>query len=449
MADEQNVRLSVRRAGRRVLAGALAAAVASTAIVPAMAQTNRIEFWTQPYGDLVAWKKTMADLAAAFQKESGIEVRVEPVNWSTAFQTWLAVARGGTHPDCADMYWLYSFQAIGGDKAGPAPMTQFQQANWPTLKQDYLEAGLQDVFWKGDFYGIPWRGDIRNMVYRSDALAEAGIAQPPDTWDEIVDQAKKLTKRDARGNITRYGFTPGGATNNAVTGMIPYYWQAGGRFMTEDGRTATIDNEAMRKTLGWLRDLVWVHKVVPPELMEKGFDPLADFVSGKIAIVGSAANQWGVTIDRDYPEMKDKWMMAISAKGPVDRSSFSGAGYFGVLQGSKNVEGCAKWIKFLSADANMQRLSEASGNVSPKKVVMDSAFWSDRPWKRVVRRALDDARTSQHPTPAWSTIAAPEPGAVLYDMMYDVVIRQKDVDTVVKAAQVRMQAEMDRAAPQK
>ena len=32
---------------------------------------------------------------------------------------------------------------------------------------------------------------------------EAEIEKPPETWDEFIDYAKKCTKTDANGNITR------------------------------------------------------------------------------------------------------------------------------------------------------------------------------------------------------------------------------------------------------
>lgn len=434
-------RLSAGRPGLRMTTCGLALAASLTFGPPAQAQET-IEFWAQSYGDLLQWNATMRDLAAAFEEESGISVQHETVNWSVAFQTWLTVAQGGAHPDCADMYWLHSFSAIGGGRFGPMPINEYRD-EWPDLEERFYSGALQDVTWQGDFYGVPWRGDIRAFIYRTDIFEEEGIAAPPDTWDEIVETAKALTERDENGNVTRWGFAFGTATNS-VSWLLPYYWQAGGSFMTEDGKTATIDNEAMRTTLAWMRDLVWEHEVVNPDIMEKGYDPLAPFLAGHIAMIGSAEQAWGVELDRDYPELEGKWAMAISPKGPEDRDSFSGAGYFGVLRGSDKVEECVAWIKFLSREENLQTLSEVTGNVSTSRAVMQSEFWSDRPWKQVVTRALEDAHTSQHPAPAWSAIAAPEPGAVLYDMMYDAIIRRQDLDEVIPAAEKRMQAELDR-----
>lgn len=422
----------------------VALAAMMTAAPNQVSAQESLEFWTQSYGDLILWNATMGDLADAFEEETGIAVQHETVNWSVAFQTWLTVAQGGAHPDCADQYWLHSFSAIGGDRYGPMPLNDYRDV-WPDLEERFFPGSLQDVYWQGDFYGIPWRGDIRAFIYRTDVFEEAGIDAPPDTWDEIVEIATALTERDDNGNVTRWGFAFGTATNS-VSWLLPYYWQAGGEFMSEDGLTATIDNEAMRTTLGWMRDMVWEHQVVNPDIMERNFDPQPFFLAGDIAMIGSAEQSWGVELDRDFPEIDGNWAMSISPIGPEDRDSFSGGGYLGVLRGSDRVDECVQWMEFLSRDENMQILTEVSGIVSPNRAVMASDFWSDRPWKLVVNAALEDAHTSQHPAPAWSAIAAPEPGAVIYDMMYDAIIRQVDLETVIPAAQERMQAELDRVS---
>ena len=94
----------------------------------------------------------------------------------------------------------------------------------------------------------------------------------------------------------------------------------------------------------------------------------------------------------------------------------------------------------------MQRISEASGNVSPRRSVMASDFWSDRDWKKVLTETLEYGRTSQHPSSVWNAIVSPKPGGVIYDMVVEAVVEKQDIDEVVVRAQERMQAELDRAS---
>ncbi len=403
---------------------------------------QEIEFWSQDYGDLIAWQRTMEEFTNEFEAETGIKVNYEQVNWSVAFNRWLTAAQGGAAPDCADMFWLHSFSAIGGDQYGPMPITEYRDT-WPTLEEDFYEGSLQDVNWSGDFYGIPWRGDVRPLIYRTDLAAEAGLEGPPETWDELVEYAKALTERDSNGNVTRWGLALG--PDNPSQSYVPLYWQAGGDFMTEDGRTATIDNEATRVALSFIRDLVWEHEVLSPDFMERGYSAEGDFLAGQLGMIASTPGPIPPQLAEDYPEMDGKWALGVPAAGPEGRDAYAGSGYFGVLRGTDNVEACVDWISFLSRPENMQRLSEASGNVSPMREVMASDYWSDTEWKEVINETLEYAHTSQHPSPVWNALVSPEPGAVIYDMVYRAVIQQEDLDTVIAESQERMQAEMDRA----
>jgi len=404
---------------------------------------TKISFWTQSYGDSVVWQKDYLEkMAGEFKKESDVDVEFQIVPWANAGQTWLTVAQGGAAPDGADQYWLYSNAAIGGGKYGPMPMEPYKNLLWPDLYDRYTESAMKDGIWQGKFYGPVWRGDIRPMLYRKDLLEAEGIKKAPDTWQELTDMAKQLTKRDKNGNVTQWGFN----FSNAVPlqQMLPWLWQAGGEFMTADGKTATIDTPEMRETLKWMYDLINTHKVAPPDLMEKSFNANELFQAGKLAIIGQAGNTTGKDLERDFPQLNGQWDFQVPVKGPKNRSSYFGAGYFAPLYGTKNPEAVARWIEFLTRDDNMQKMIEYTGYVTPNKKVMASPYWSDRPWKKVVGETMQYAHPSQHPSPAWTKLVANDPGAVIYDLFYNTLVKKDNMEDQIKTAQKRAQEEMDK-----
>lgn len=404
---------------------------------------TKITFWSQGYGDSAVWQKDYLEkFAAQFKAESDVDIEIQIIPWANAMQTWLTVAQGGAAPDCADMYWLYSNAAIGGGKYGPMPMDAYKDLLWPDLFDRFIEAPMQDGIWQGKFYGPVWRGDIRPMLYRTDLLAAEGITKPPDTWQELTEMAKQLTKRDKSGEVTQWGFGFGNAV--PLQQMLPWLWQAGGEFMTADGRTATIDTPEMRETLRWMYDLIHTHKVTPPDCMEKSYNANELFQAGKLAILGQVGNTTGRDLDRDFPQLEGKWAMAIPVKGPKSRASYFGAGYFGMLYNTKNPEACARWIEFLTRDENLQKIIEYTGYVTPNKKVMASPFWTDRPWKKVVGETLQYAHRSQHPSPAWTKMVANDPGAVIFDLFYNTLIKKENIEEQIKIAQKRAQEEMDK-----
>jgi multiple sugar transport system substrate-binding protein len=416
-----------------------------TAAAARQAGGASVDFWTMNYGDPEPWLQLLRYLATQYSEESGDNVSVEMINWDNANQTYLLVTQGGEAPDSADMFWLYSHVQLGGGQYGPQPLTQFQEELWPDLEERFFPETLRDVFWEGEFYGIPWRGDIRPFMYRTDFFEEVGLDQAPDTWDDLVEYGKLLTQRDSSGNVTRWGLALSGS-NNPVQACIPYYWQAGGEFMTEDGRTATIDNDEMRQALTFLRDAVWVHQIVPPEFMEQGAArPVELFAADQYAMVNGANSEFAQELVTLYPDLNDLWFVSVPPMGPASRAAYYGAGYWGALHGASDLEAAARWIQFLSRDDTMQTITEFTGHISPNVSVQNSPFWSDAPWKPIYTETLaNHAHTSQHPTPVWGALASGTQGSVLYDLFYAAIIRQEDLDELLPAAERRMQEEIDR-----
>jgi multiple sugar transport system substrate-binding protein len=404
---------------------------------------SNITFWSMNYGDTVEWQDMLNKFGASFKEETGIDVTVEIINWSVAFNTWLTVAQGGAHPDCSDMYWLHSFAAIGGGQHGPLPLTSYLPKYWPNLNERFYEPSLVDVYFKGDFYGIPWRGDIRPMIVRTEFLEEAGFDKAPDNWDEVIEMGKALTVRAPNGDVTRWGYTLGTAT--PVQQLMSYYWSAGGEFMSSDGKTATLDNDAMRKTLQFMYDLIWTHEIMSPDFMEKSWTPMDMFIAGQIAMIGSISDSVGNDLERDYPDLNGKWAYALPPAGPDNRAAYAGAGYWGVLRGTDKVDQCVEWIAYLSRDENMKTMTEYIARVSPNKKVMETPYWTEREWRKVINETLNYGHTSQHTNPAWSAIASTEPGGIIYDLFYDSVVKKQNMDDVIARAQQRMQEEMDKS----
>ena len=410
----------------------------------ASARQGGIEFWSQPYGDQIAWTAMLEGIIDDFKEETDIDVALNIVSWAdgNAQRTWLLAAQGGAHPDVGDMFWLHSNAGIGGGKHGPMPMTEYKDIYWPDLEERFFAAALTDVTWQGELYGIPWRGDIRPQIFRTDYFEEVGIERPPNNWDEITEYAIELTRTE--GGRKRWGFAFGFSA--PIQQLLPYYWQAGGEFMSEDGRTATVDNDAMRVTLQWMKDMVWTHEVVSPNFMEigGGYTPVDDFISGTLAMSNSVPDNNVRNLEVNYPEIDGKWALEIPAEGPDNRAAYSGAGYWGPLYGANNIEASMQWISFLSRDENMQSITEFTSGVSANKNVMASDFWTDKEWKIKITETLPFGHTSQHPSPAWGPMIAGSRGAVIYDMFYDAVVLQEDMDEVITRTQARMQEDMDK-----
>ena len=96
--------------------------------------------------------------------------------------------------------------------------------------------------------------------YNRDAVPDAGIAYPKDwTWDQFREVAKKLTKHDAAGNVTQYGYE----VPNQNFFVQPWFLTNGTSPLNADWTASNMLDPKVAETLQFLHDLIHVDKVSP------------------------------------------------------------------------------------------------------------------------------------------------------------------------------------------
>lgn len=60
------------------------------------------------------------------------------------------------------------------------------------MEEGILPFAKAGMMYKNRWYGLPFISEWKSFVYNDHMLKEAGIAGPPKTWDEFVDQSLKL-----------------------------------------------------------------------------------------------------------------------------------------------------------------------------------------------------------------------------------------------------------------
>jgi len=185
---------------------ALAVLAVGAAVPSASWAQTKITLW-YPAGDITAGASHFAekDLWAEFEKKHNVKVEAVALDYETMQQKIFAAAAGKTIADILfiDNSWLPGFlkeemvEPVADQKA-----KAWLAAVSPEIKE------LSD-YGSGRMWGYPQYGiDIYGLTWNKDHFKEAGLdpEKPPKTWPEFREYAKKLTKRDAQGNITRVGY---------------------------------------------------------------------------------------------------------------------------------------------------------------------------------------------------------------------------------------------------
>ena len=232
---------------------------------------------------------------------------------------------GGTPPDLInqDRFTI-------GDWASRdafAPLDEFIAAEKGSkdaiIAENFYPAAWKEAIYKGKVYGIPTGIDDRAMFYNRKLFREAGLDpnKPPQTWEELQVVAKKLTKTRKDGSFEQIGFIP----NWGNSWLYLYAWQNDGEFMSQDGRTCTLDAPANVGALKYMTDfydmLGGYDKV---NIFQSGFqsneqDP---FFTGKIAMVVNGS--WNLNNIARYAPDLDFGV----APPPVPAARLKGEGRF-------------------------------------------------------------------------------------------------------------------------
>ncbi len=192
------------------------------------------------------------------------------------------------------------------------------------------------------------------MLYNKDMFKAAGLdpEKPPQTWNELIDAAKKLTHDD------QYGFaiTGGGEFGNTVFRSLPFIWENGGSIISEDMTKATVNEPAAVEAVKFYTDMLVTYHVSPPSTLQN--DGTANrhlFASGKAAMY--EAGQFDLpAVKQENPKLNIGAMMMVHPDGK-DPASILGGWSFVIPKDAPNAAGAKKLIKFLAEPENMAEMT--------------------------------------------------------------------------------------------
>ena len=172
----------------------LLAAVAAIAIsaTSAMAGSVTIEVG-YPYSAL--FDVTFQRIMPLFKKahpDIDVKFRATYDNYEDATNTILREAVADKLPDVT--FQGLNRQALLVEKGIAKSLEPFIAKEGDISKDGYHQAMLDLGTFNGKVYGLPFAVSLPVGYYNMDALKKAGITKLPTTWDEVVENCKKLRK---------------------------------------------------------------------------------------------------------------------------------------------------------------------------------------------------------------------------------------------------------------
>jgi multiple sugar transport system substrate-binding protein len=229
--------------------------------------------------------------------------------------------------------------------------------NWP-MKSDLLPSMLKVSELNGQHFALAYHPDPYVFAYRKDLFREAGLDEndPPETWEELVEIAPKLTKRDGE-IVTTAGFLM--PIDDFLT-FVPFAVMNGASYISEDGKP-TFNQEPWVEALEVLTTLVKDERVTV-ETTDNMEWSTSTFAKGNAAIAQVNTTMLSVFFE-SHPELADE--VGYFELRRKSASNWNGAWLYGISTDSKHPDEAFEFISGFFDSEEMWRCYEATGNLPP------------------------------------------------------------------------------------
>ncbi|MGG2199123.1 MULTISPECIES: ABC transporter substrate-binding protein [Paenibacillus] len=308
-------------------------------------------------------------------------------------------------------------------------------------KDNYYQQLWDLGTWDGKLYGFPWLGHSVQLIYNKTLFDKAGIKNPPKTWDELYDAAKKLTvDTNGDGKPDQYGIGLVGKQVYDITWMVNMFMnQAGANIVKDDGKgnyQVGLNSPEGKKALEFYTKLV--KEVSPPDTVNKdGGAVMADFRNQVVAM--QFQGPWGVP---DAWKAANKFEVGTAEvpAGPAGKAADIGPYMLSVPTGVKGdkLSASVKLIKFLGSKEGQELVMKGEkaddGNFYPfrvpiRKDLYDLPYFKEHPEFLVFIKGLEYPSIST-PVPQWSQVEAEVYQSVLNQVVSGAITAEQGLKTL-------------------
>ncbi|MCL6518040.1 ABC transporter substrate-binding protein [Alicyclobacillus sp.] len=243
---------------------------------------------------------------------------------------------------------------------------------------DLIPIWRDDNSYDGKLVSVPFNKSAYVLFYNPDDFAKAGITTPPATWDELEQDAIKITKATGIPGLAFQG-------NYYTFEMLLH--QAGGKVLTDDQKQAAFGDAAGKKALTFMRKLV--------------LDDKAATAIGGNAYLSDGFNTHKYAMDLDSTAsmsfIKNVKFKVAPLPGDVQKAVPTAGTNIVLFKDAtpEQQQAAAKYLNFLISKDNTIEWAKATGYLPVRKSALDDPAWkeivSQNPNLGVAPAELDNA----------------------------------------------------------
>lgn len=318
---------------------------------------TELTVWNWKGGD---FKEAFEKLCEEFEQQTGIKLIVETLEWSRIIDKQIIASQAGALPDVMEAAPSMIFDTFVR-KGYLMPLDDYIEKEGKGFLDKFFPNCVERMRYSGKMYGILENFAPQGLYYNKKMFAEAGIAGPPETWDEFKDFAIRMTDLEKGQYGTAF---PGARGDKALMHVAAMVYANGGRLGVIDGEIMINKPEAV-EAIQFQMDLINKYKVTPsyvdldsPALREM-------FIAGKVGMIDEGG--WMTSIIESAKAPGFEYGIALMPRGKTTGGFTSADGSWVIPVTSRHPDAAWEFIKyFTSEEANYVRA--LAGGLTPTTI---------------------------------------------------------------------------------
>lgn len=218
----------------------------------------------------------------------------------------------------------------------------------------------------GSLYGMPDQVNGLCLFYHREMFEDAGLDpdDPPETWDEFAEYARKLT--DQKKGIFGFGM------RNSLWWSLPFIYSFGGSILTDDNQKCALSEPGAVAGFQFKVDLYSKYRVEGGAWRAGGIRDDVGFQSRKYAMVFNGP--WAV---KGLEASGIDFGVALIPAGPAGRATNVGGNNLAVLSTCRQPAEAYKFLRHIVSRESQARWANELGQI-PVNTAADSMIDLDK-----------------------------------------------------------------------
>ena len=334
---------------------------------------NEIAFWEEIINE--------------FQKDSGIPVQlIRQPTYTDQRRQALVISLEAKQPNpdlfLMDVVWIKQFVESGWLQ----PLDSF-------IKEDNFST---DIFFKkiieqvnmynGKIYALPVFLDVGLLYYRSDLLNKYDYENPPETWEQLLEEAQNISKKEKIN-----GFVWQGAQYEGLVCTFNEFINSnnGGFFHNGEFR---INTQGNIEALKFMQNLIWKYKISPENTFTemKEEEVRRNFQSGDALFERNWTYAWKLHQSNDSPVKGKTGVTTLPHFANGKSSSTLGGWHIGLSKYSDMKKEAWELIKYITSyDVQKKMIMTIGWNPARKDVYDDPDVKKEIPQVNILKETLE------------------------------------------------------------